>query len=196
MTMLTIHHLRKSVSDRVLWLCEELGVPYELHSYDREPSMAAPPEYKSLSAFGTAPVIQDGDLTLGESGAVVEYICMKHGGGRLVLGPDHADYADYLFWFHFANGSMVPAFMIEHVTNAAGIPSGPSPTRGERVTAMIEARLGETAFFAGSEFTAADVMMVLPRFAERLDLSGLPNIRGYLERVTARPAWKRTDDLR
>ncbi|MBW8752932.1 MAG: glutathione S-transferase [Sphingomonadales bacterium] len=194
--MLTIHHLRKSVSDRVLWLCEELGVPYELKSYDREPSMAAPPEYKALSAFGTAPVIEDGELTLGESGAVVEYICMKHGGGRLVLGPDHPDYTDYLFWFHFANGSMVPAFMIEHVTNAAGIPAGPSPTRGERVTEMIEARLGEAPHFAGDEFTAADVMMVLPRFAERLNLSALPNISAYLERVTARPAWKRTDDLR
>ena len=194
--MLTIHHLRKSVSDRVIWLCEELGVAYELHSYDREPSMAAPPEYKALSAFGTAPVIQDDGLTLGESGAIVEYICRKHGSGRLILGPEHPDFADYLFWFHFANGSIVPAFMIEHITNAAGIPAGPSPTRGERVTAMIEARLGEAPYFAGDEFTAADVMIVLPRFAERMDLSDLPNIRGYLERVTARPAWKRADDLR
>lgn len=194
--MLTIHHLRQSVSDRVLWLCEELGVPYELISYDREPSMAAPPEYKALSAFGTAPLIQDGDLTLGESGAIVEYICMKHGGGRLVPKPDDADYADYLFWFHFANGSMVPAFMIEHITGSAGIPAGPSPTRSERVIAMVEARLGEAPYFAGGNFTAADVMMVLPRFAERIDLSDLPNLRAYLERVTARPAWQRTNDLR
>jgi glutathione S-transferase len=195
-TMLTIHHLRQSVSDRVLWLCEELGVPYELKCYDREPSMAAPPEYKALSAFGTAPVIQDGGLTLGESGAVVEYICMKHGGGRLVPKPDDGTYADYLFWYHFANGSMVPAFMIEHITGAAGIPAGPSPTRGERVIAMIEARLGDAAYFAGSAFTAADVMMVLPRFADRLDLDALPNIRAYLDRVTVRPAWKRTNALR
>lgn len=194
--MLTVHHLRKSVSDRVLWLCEELGLPYELKSYDREPSMAAPPEYKALTPFGTSPVIQDGGLTLGESGAIVEYLCMKHGGGRLVLGPGHPDYADYLFWFHFANGSMVPAFMIEHVTASAGISASPGPTRGERVTAMIEARLGEAPYFAGSEFTAADVMMVLPRFAERPDLGALPNTRAYIERVTARPAWQRTDDLR
>ena len=194
--MLTIHHLRNSVSDRVIWLCEELGVPYELKSYDREPSMAAPPEYKAMTAFGTAPVIQDGALTLGESGAIVEYICRKHGGGRLILGPDHADFADYLFWFHFANGSMVPAFMIEHITGAANIPAGPSPTRSERVIAMVEARLGEAPYFAGDEFTAADVMNLLPRFAERLDLAGLPNIRGYMERVTARPAWQRTAELR
>jgi len=194
--MLTIHHLRQSVSDRVIWLCEELGVPYELKSYDREPSMAAPPEYKALTAFGTAPVIQDGALTLGESGAIVEYICRKHRGGRLILGSDHADFADYLFWFHFANGSMVPAFMIEHITNAANVPAGPSPTRSERVIAMVEARLGEAPYFAGDEFTAADVMNLLPRFAERLDLSDLPNIRGYLERVTARSAWKRTAELR
>ncbi|HEX8056941.1 MAG TPA: glutathione S-transferase [Novosphingobium sp.] len=194
--MLTIHHLRNSVSDRVIWLCEELGVPYELKSYDREPSMAAPPEYKALTAFGTAPVVQDGDLTLGESGAIVEYICRKHGGGRLILGPDHADFADYLFWFHFANGSMVPAFMIEHITSASNISAGPSPTRSERVMTMVEARLGEAVYFAGDEFTAADVMNLLPRFAERLDLAGLPNIRGYLERVTARTAWQRTAELR
>lgn len=194
--MLTIHHLRKSVSDRVIWLCEELGLPYELKSYDREPSMAAPPEYKALTEFGTAPVIEDGGLMLGESGAIVEYICGKHGSDGLVLGPNHRDYADYLFWFHFANGSMVPAFMIEHITASAGIPAGPSPTRGERVTQMIEARLGKADYFAGDAFTAADVMMVLPRFAERMDLSGLPNLRAYLERVTARPAWRRTDEVR
>lgn len=194
--MLTIYHLRQSQSDRIIWLCEELGVPYELRCYDREKSMAAPPEYRALSAFGTAPVIADGDLTLGESGAIVEYICMKHGGGRLVLGANSPDYADYLFWFHFANGSLVPAFMVEHVTSAAGIPAGPSPTRTERAVAAAETRLGAVPYFAGEAFTAADIMMALPRFAERLDLGGLPNIRSYLERVTARPAWKRTDDLR
>lgn len=194
--MLTIHHLRQSVSDRVIWLCEELGLPYRLETYDREPSMAAPPSYKALTRFGTAPVIEDGDLTLGESGAIVEYVCRKHAGGQLIPGPDHPDFADYLFWFHFSNGSMVPAFMIEHITGAAGIPAGPSPTRGERVIAMVEARLGEAAYFAGSEFTAADVMMALPRFAERLDLAALPNTRAYLDRVTARAAWRRTDAVR
>jgi glutathione S-transferase len=193
--MLRVHHLRKSVSDRVLWLCEELGLPYELKSYDREPGMAAPPEYKALTPFGTSPVIQDGDITLGESGAIIEYLCRKHAGGRLMPEPGHRDYVNYLFWFHFANGSMVPAFMIEHVTAAAGI-SQPTPTRSERVTGMIEARLGEASFFAGSEFTAADIMMVLPRFAERMDLANLPNTRAYIERMTARPAWKRTNDLR
>lgn len=194
--MLTVHHLRNSVSDRVIWLCEELALPYELKCYSREPSLAAPPEYRALSAFGAAPVVEDGDLTLGESGAIVEYLCTKHGDGLLVLGPDHPAYADYLFWFHFANGSMVPAFMIEHITSAANIPPAPSPTRGERVVAMIEERLGEAPYFAGEEFTAADIMMALPRFAERLDLAVLPNVRGYLERVTRRPAWQRTEELR
>lgn len=194
--MLTVHHLRKSVSDRVLWLCEELGLRYELKCYDREASMAAPPEYKALSAFGTAPVIEDGDLTLGESAAIVEYLCLKHANGQLVVGPDRPAYSDYLFWFHFANGSMVPAFMIEHIMTTAGNPAGPSPTRSERVTAMIETRLGEADYFACGEFTAADIMMILPRFAERLDLAALPNTRRYLERVTARPAWQRTNELR
>ena len=194
--MLTVHHLRRSVSDRVLWLCEELGLEYELRCYDREPGMAAPAEYKALSLFGTAPVIEDCGRILGESGAIVEYVCMKHAASRLMLGPDHPDYIDYLFWFHFANSSMVPAFMVEHLTASAGIPAGPSPSRSERVTAMIEARLGEAAFFAGAEFTAADIMMVLPRFAERFDLAALPNTRAYLKRVTARPGWQRADELR
>ena len=195
--MLTVHHLRASQSERIVWLCEELGVPYELKCYDREPSMAAPPQYKALYAFGTAPVITDGDLTLGESGAIVEYICNRHGGGRLILGPDHADYVDYLFWFHFANGSLLPAMMVDHITAASGgVPAGPRPSRSDRALAMIEDRLGEAAYFAGEEFTAADIMMALPRFGERRDLSGNPNIRAYLERIAARPAWKRTAEFR
>jgi glutathione S-transferase len=194
--MLTVHHLRQSQSDRIIWLCEELGVPYELKSYDREPSMAAPPDYKALSPFGTAPVIGDGDLVLGESGAIVEYICARHGGGALVPGPDDASYPDYLFWFHFANGSLVPALMIDHVTAASGAPAGPSPSRSERALAMCESRLGEAPYFAGDAFSAADVMMCLPRFAERIDLAERPNIRAYLERITARPGWQRTAALR
>src|SRR6185437_15776810 len=99
--MLTVHHLGVSQSDRIVWLCEELGIPYEMKKYDREPSGMAPPAYKALHPSGTAPIITDGDLVLGESGAIIEYIIGRHGGGRLAGTADKANFADYLFWFHF-----------------------------------------------------------------------------------------------
>ena len=92
--MLTVHHLGKSQSERAIWLCEELEVPYELKRYERDPlTMLAPPEFKALHPMGAAPVITDGALVLAESGAVIEYIIARHGGGRLALGPDHPDFA-------------------------------------------------------------------------------------------------------
>ncbi len=107
--MLTIHHLEKSQSERIIWLCEELDLPYELKRYERDPvTILAPPAFKALHPAGTAPVITDGALVLGESGAIIEYIIARHGGGRLALGPDHPDFAQYLYWFHFANGNLQP----------------------------------------------------------------------------------------
>ena len=98
--MLTVHHLGQSQSERVVWLCEELGIPYDLKIYDRDAvTRLAPPEYKALHPLGAAPVIQDGDVLLAESGAIVEYIVAKHGEGRLVLAPDHPDFAQFLYWF-------------------------------------------------------------------------------------------------
>ena len=95
--MLTIHHLGKSQSERIVWLCEELGVPYVLKHHVRDAvTMLSPPELRALHPLGAAPVIEDGDLVLAESGAIVEYIVAKHGGGRLVLGPDHPDFAQWL----------------------------------------------------------------------------------------------------
>lgn len=195
--MLTVHHLRMSQSERIVWLCEELGIRYELRIYDRDERRRAPPEYKALYAFGTAPVITDGDLTLGESGAIVEYICQRHANARLLLTPDQPDYVNYLFWLHFANGSLVPSMMIDHVT--AGTPQAqaePGLSRTDRAFAMIEERLGQAPYFAGDSFTAADIMMDAPRFADRRDLSNSPNTQAYLERVTARPAWQRTSKVR
>jgi glutathione S-transferase len=199
--MITIHHLASSQSDRIIWLCEELGLPYALQRYDREPSGAAPPEFKALHPFGTAPVVADGEVVLGESGAIVEYLCMRHGEGRLVLGPDHTDYPDYLYWFHFANGSMVPGLMVDHVTAAAGgAPAGAGanhgPSRSERALALAEDRLGKAPYFAGPDFTAADIMMCMPRFFATRDLSAFPNIELYLARIGGRPAWQRTIEVR
>ncbi|MBC7435296.1 MAG: glutathione S-transferase, partial [Bdellovibrionales bacterium] len=107
--MLTIHHLGKSQSERIIWLCEELEMPYELKRYDRDPvSILAPADYKKLHPIGAAPVMTEGDLVLAESGAIVQYIMARHGGGRLELAPTHPDFAQYLYWFHFANGNLQP----------------------------------------------------------------------------------------
>src|ERR1700704_3493331 len=102
--LLTVHHLRRSQSERIVWLCEELGLDYVLRCYARDPAtMAAPPEYRALHPVGTAPVITDGDLVLAESGAIVDYIIAKYGNGRLAFTADHPDFAAFLYWFHFAN---------------------------------------------------------------------------------------------
>ena len=118
--MLTVHHLGNSQSERIVWLCEELALPYELIRYEREPTMAAPPEYKALHPLGTAPIISDGELVLAETMAIVEYICRKLADERLLLGPEHPDFAQFLFWYHFANGSMMPAFMMDMAAKTAG----------------------------------------------------------------------------
>jgi len=197
--MLTVHHLGISQSDRIVWLCEELGLDYELKLYQRAPeTRLAPAEYKALHPSGTAPVITDGDLVLGESGAIIVYISRKYAGDRLLLGPEHPDFANFLYWFHFANGSMMPAGMIDLVLNALGIEDksalDPLRARLHRAYAAVENRLGEAKWFAGSEFTAADIMMVFPLTTMRLfvpyDISGFPNIKAYLKRVTARPAFE------
>ena len=188
--MLTVHHLGESQSERIVWLCEELAIPYDFIRYDREATGAAPPEYKALHPLGTAPIITDGGIALAESGAIVEYISRKYAGGRLILGPDHPQFADYLFWFHYANGSLVPAFMMDMVAKRMG--AEPMGGRTDLGFEMVESRLGEAKWFAGSEFTAADVMMVFMLTSGRVhsgrELGASPNLRAYLQRVGARPA--------
>jgi glutathione S-transferase len=199
--MLNVHHLGISQSERIVWLCEELEIPYQLTLYDRDPvTRLAPAAYKALHPMGTAPVITDNGVTLGESGAIIEYIIAKYGDGRLALGSDHPNFADYLFWFHFANGSLMPGQMLELVMSALG-QGGDSPlvkSLQARVTnafKMVEARLGETIYLAGGEFTAADIIALFPLTTMRLfmarDLSPYPNIRAYLARIGARPAYQR-----
>ncbi|MEY2928044.1 MAG: hypothetical protein RL367_2521 [Pseudomonadota bacterium] len=199
--MLTVHHLGISQSDRIVWLCEELEIPYAMVKYDRDPeTRMAPAAYKALHPAGTAPVITDGDLVLGESGAIIDYIIHTYGGGRFTLKPGDPGYADYLHWFHFANSSMMPATMIDLIVGMLGV-SVEDPTvgalraRGDQAFAMVEDRLGKADYFAGSVFTAADIIMLFPittmrMFAPR-DLAPYPNIRSYLQRIAARPAYQR-----
>jgi len=199
--MLTIHHLGRSQSERNVWLCEELGVPYSLKRYERRAdNRLGPPEYKALDAMGIAPVISDGDLTLGESGAIVEYIIQTYGGGRLTLKRGDAGFTDYLYWFHFANGTLQPTVgrvMLLGRLDPTGT-SAPAQATMDRfglVLSTLNARLGKVAYLAGAELTAADIMSVFSLTTMRLfapfDLSGYPNILGYLQRIGARPAYQR-----
>ncbi len=198
--MLTVHHLGVSQSERIIWLCEELGVPYELKLYARDPvTRLGPPEYKALHPLGTAPIITDGDVVLPESGAIIEYIIGKYGNGRLSVKPDAPNYADYLFWFHFANGSMMPSQM--RLMFLGMMSNGDDPRaafirdRAETPWKMVEQRLGDSPYFAGDDFTAADIIMgfnltTMRAFVGR-DLADYPNIKAYLARIGERPAYKR-----
>ena len=201
--MLTVHHLGISQSERIVWLCEELGLDYELKLYARRAdNRLAPDDYKALHPMGIAPVITDstpgGDLVLGESGAICEYICGRYGGGRLTPGPDDPDFADHLFWFHWSNGTFMTTLMMQLVLSGGGQdnPAAVFVTdRSRRGWAMAEARLGEAAFFGGRELTTADIMMVYCLTTSRAfrgtSLDGFPNLQAYLQRIGARPAYQR-----
>lgn len=196
---LTIHHLHASTSERVLWLCEELGVPYELKTYDRQP-LLAPPELKALHPQGSAPTIQDGNVTLAETGACIEYIAHKHGNGRLFLPPSHPNYADFLYWFHWSNGTLMGNIGRIMMAKFAGLEPdnkmvGYSKDRLGKSLKILDDRVKESKWLAGEEFTAADVMIVFPittgRYFAQFSLKEYPNLVAYLGRVSERAAYRK-----
>ncbi len=199
--MLTVHHLGKSQSERIVWLCEELGLPYELKCYARDPvTILAPAAYKALHPIGAAPVITDGDLVLAESGAIVDYIMAKYGQGRLVLGPDDPDFAQFLYWFHFANGTLQAGMgrlmILNRLKLAADNPMLlATRARVDRAFDLVDARLREVEYLAGSTFTTADIMMgfslTTMRYFQPYDLSRCPSVVAYLGRIGARQAYRR-----
>ena len=199
--MLTVHHLGKSQSERIVWLCEELEIPYELKCYARDPvTMLAQPDYKALHPIGSAPVITDGDLVLAESAAVVEYIIAKYGNGRLTLKPDHPDFANFLYWFHFANGTLQPQMGRNMILNwlklAADHPMlVVMRTRLDRSFDLVDARVRDAKYLAGDDFTSADIMigfsLTTMRYFMPYDLGRCPNIRAYLGRIAEREAYRR-----
>jgi len=197
--MLTVHHLGLSQSERIVWLCEELELDYELKRYVRRPdNRLAPDEYKALHPMGIAPVITDGDLVLGESGAICDYICARHGGARLTPRPDDSSFAEHLFWFHWSNGTFMTTLMMQLVL-AGGGEGNPAAIfvddRSRRGWAMVESRLGATPFFGGADLTTADIMMVYSLTTSRAfrgtSIEGYPNLRAYLQRIGRRPAYQR-----
>ena len=199
--MLTVHHLGKSQSERIVWLCEELDLPYTLKTYTRDPvTVFSPPELRAKHPIGAAPLLEDGDVLLAESAAIAEYILLKYGRGRLVAGADEPGFAPYLYWFHFANGTLQPALGRRMVISRLDPPADNkvllnAQDRLGRAFGLIERRLGDVPYLAGEDFSAADIMTVFSlttmRYFQPVDLAPYPNIRAYLQRIAARPAYGR-----
>src|SRR5258706_7629261 len=202
--MITIYHLSTSRSERIVWLMEELELEYKLESYQRETNGAAPPAMKAIHALGKAPIIRDGDLVLAESGAIVDYIVHRYAQGRLTLEPDDPAYARYLYWVHFAEGSlmslMLIALVLSRVPEAAASPvTGRVRDCMKQMLSYVDAEIAGGPWFAGAEFTAADVMITFPFTTMRLfldyDIAPYANGIEYLKRVGARPAYQRAMSL-
>ncbi|MBC7171017.1 MAG: glutathione S-transferase [Polyangiaceae bacterium] len=211
--MLTVHHLEHSRSHRVLWLLEELGVPYEIKRYARDPkTMLAPPSLRAVHPLGKSPVITDGDLTLAESAAILEYLCARYGEGRLVPPAGSEKWVRYTYWMHFAEGSAMPPLVMKLVFDrikTAPMPFFARPVAKaiadrtlslfvlpniERQLAYMESELAKSPWFAGEELTAADVQMSYPveAAAARAGLGAkYPQLFAWLERIRARPAYQR-----
>lgn len=197
--MLVVHHLGLSQSERIVWLCEELGVDYDLKRYDRRTdNRLAPDAYKALHPMGIAPVITDGSLVLGESAAICDYINARYGDERLSPAPDDADFADYLFWFHWSNATYMATKMIVMGIAFSGGDVAKVPfitDRTQRSEELLERRLGEVPFLAGERLTLADIMMVYTLTTSRAfgapPLTGLANTQAYLRRIAERPAYQR-----
>jgi glutathione S-transferase len=215
--MITVHHLENSRSQRVLWLLEELGVPYQVQRYARDPkTMLAPPELRQVHPLGKSPVITDdiheAGLTVAESGAIVEYLVDVHGQGRLRPAPSTPEQRLYTYWLHFAEGSLMPPLLLKLVFDkirAAKVPFFVKPVaKGiadqvskafitpnlTRLLAFMESELADRPWFAGAEFTAADVQMSYPLEAAAAR-GGLgaehPGLLDWLTRIHARPAYQR-----
>ena len=198
--MITIYHLDTSRSERIVWLMEELGLPYALELHLRQPNGAAPDALKAVHPLGKAPIIRDGDTVLAESGAIVEYIVNRHAGGRLAVQPDAGAYARYLYWLHFAEGSlmslMIVALVLTRVPDGDKTPAGIRVlARVKQMLAFVDAELADGPWFVGAEFTAADVMMTFTFTTVRhfldYDLTPYSNIVAYLQRIEARPAYRK-----
>lgn len=214
--MITLHHLENSRSQRVLWLLEELGVPYEVRRYERDrKTMLAPPELARVHPLGKSPVITDGDVTVAESGAIIEYLLDTYGDGRLRPRPGTPEQRRYTYWLHFAEGSAMPPLVMKLVfdkVRTAPVPFFIKPVvKGiadkvtksfitpniERQLDYMEAELATRPWFAGTEFSAADIQMSFPleAAAARAGLGkSRPRLMDWLARIHARPAYRRALD--
>jgi glutathione S-transferase len=214
--MIVVHHLNNSRSQRILWLLEELGLDYEIKKYQRDPkSMLAPPELRAVHPLGKSPVIQDGDTIVAESGAIIEYLVGRYGDGRLApppTPPDSPERLRYTYFLHYAEGSAMPPLLLKLMFDR--VESAPAPffvrpiaraiarkvkdsfvqPQIRRHLDFLEAELARRDWFAGADFSAADIQMSFPleAAAARAGLdSRYPKLSAFLERIHARPAYRR-----
>lgn len=199
--MLKVHHLVRSQSQRIVWLCEELEIPYDLVIHGRNPATNLPAgNLKAVHPLGLAPVIEDGALVLSESGAIVEYLIDRHGRECLRPPLDHPDRVQFLHWFHFANANLQSGLGRVMFFDRAGVPSD-NPIHEmlrARLAASLEymdVRLARVPYLAGETFTAADIMAAVTLGTMRahfaVDLSPFAGLRAWLHRNAARPAYRR-----
>jgi len=195
--MIVVHHLADSRSQRILWLLEELGLPYEVRRYERDPATRlAPPELTAVHPLGKSPVITDGDRTVHESGAIVDYLIRHHGDGRLAPAPGAGCYEAYVQWLHYAEGSaMLPLMLLMYVMRLgeAGAPLHPRiESEISNHLGYVDAALADREWLIGSDVSGADIQMsfigeVAGAFG-RLD--GYPNLRAWVDRFQGRPAYR------
>jgi glutathione S-transferase len=208
--MIVVHHLNNSRSQRVIWLLEELGLPYEVKRYERDAkTMLAPPELRAIHPLGKSPVITDGDETVAETGAIIEYVLETYGQGRLIPAAGTAERLRYTYWLHYAEGSAMTPLLLKLVFTALparapgllkglvkGIANGAlkgfvEPQLKTHVD-YWDAELAKSPWFAGTDFTAADIMMSFPleAGAARADAASRPHVKAFLEKIHARPAYR------
>ncbi len=194
--MITVHHLNNSRSQRILWLLEELGTGYDIKFYQRDAATnLAPPELKAVHPLGKSPVIEDGDLKIAESGAIVDYLIRTY-GEHLAPAADDPRREDYVEWLHFAEGSAMLPFMLKLYTSRLGHAAAPlAPRIDEQVASHLDffdASLGDREWLIGDGLTGADVMMsFVAEIAAAQGLAGpYPRIVDYVRRIQARPAWQ------
>ena len=210
--MIVVHHLNNARSQRILWLLEELGLPYEIKFYQRDPdTMLAPPELRAIHPLGKSPVITEDDNTVAESGAIIEYLIERHGQGRLIPPAGSAERLRYTYWLHYAEGSAMTPLLLNLIfgrIEQAPVPFFIRPivkaicakVRQAYITPQlrlnidfIESELKKSSWFAGAEFSAADIQMSFPLEAceARDGLQQQPHMRDWLARIRARPAFQR-----
>lgn len=208
--MIKIHHLEHSRSQRILWLLEELSIPYEIVHYKRHPeTMLAPDELRAIHPLGKSPILEEDGIIIAETGAIIEYIIEQHGGGHLKPPPGTPEARAWTYWMHYAEGSAMPPLLMKLVFQR--LPQGANPLMRPLVKGVAskaeaafvdprlkehigfwEASLAPTGWFAGSDFTAADIIMSFPLEAasNRAGAGDYPNISGFLTRIHERPAYK------
>ena len=211
--MIVVHHLNNSRSQRVLWLLEELGVPYEIKHYQREKSGLAPKSLEAVHPLGKSPVITEGKATVAESGAILEYLVERHGGGRFAPAPGTPERLRYTYWMHYAEGSAMPPLLMKLIFDrieSTRMPFFAKPiakaisvkVKSSFVEPNIQRHLDfmestlkkEGPWFAGKEFSAADIQVSFPieAAAARAGLNeSRPRLMDFLKRIHARPAYQR-----